>query len=631
MRDLLLLIPLLPFAGFVVLALAGGRLPRTTIAFVGCGSVGIAALLALLTGYRFVADPPADHFLRQEFGTWMETGGLNASFGLHLDALSLVMMLVVTVVGFFIHLYSSEFMEQEEGYSRFFAYMNLFVGFMLTLVLADNLLLLLLGWEGVGLCSYLLIGFWYKDPANGSAARKAFVVTRVGDTAMILGVFLLFHSLGTLDIREILDLAPRRWELGSMTAVAAAALLLGGALGKSAQLPLQTWLPDAMAGPTPVSALIHAATMVTAGVYLIARTHVLFELAPGVMQLVAVLGAATLLLSAFSALTQRDIKRVLAYSTISQIGYMFLALGIGAWSAAMFHFLTHAFFKALLFLAAGVVIQALHHEHDLFKMGGLRRELPLTFATFVIGAASLAALPLVTAGFYSKELILTSVWASGRGSPWLWGAGVLGAFLTAVYSSRMVFVAFFGEPRWSAISRRPGRRMLGVLVVLAMGSLFAGLLQTPHALGNITVFSNFMEHALGAAGLREEALWSETHLQTVVTGAVLLGVFLAYVLFVRAPRWREALAGSALGSGLGRLWLTGWAFDWFYDKMFVQPFIRLARLNRRDVVDRIFAGIALLMRVSHYGLARTQTGSLRWYAMGIGAGSLVIIAIILYL
>jgi len=498
-------------------------------------------------------------------------------------------------------------------------------------VLADNFLLLLLGWEGVGLCSYLLIGFWYKDPANGSAARKAFVVTRVGDTAMILGVFLLFHSLGTLDIREILDLVPRRWEPDSMTAVAAAALLLGGALGKSAQLPLQTWLPDAMAGPTPVSALIHAATMVTAGVYLIARTHVLFELAPGVMRLVAVLGAATLLLSAFSALTQRDIKRVLAYSTISQIGYMFLALGVGAWSAAMFHFLTHAFFKALLFLAAGVVIQALHHEHDLFKMGGLRRELPLTFATFVIGAASLAALPLVTAGFYSKELILTSVWASGRGSPWLWGAGVLGAFLTAIYSSRMVFVAFFGEPRWSAISRRPGRRMLGVLVVLAMGSLFAGLLQTPHALGNITVFSNFMEQALGAVGFTEEALWSETLLQTVATGAVLLGVFLAYVLFVRAPRWREAMADSALASGLDRLWRTGWAFDWFYDKVFVQPFIGLARLNRRDFVDRIFAGIALLMRVSHYGLARTQTGSLRWYAMGIGAGTVVIIAIILYL
>jgi NADH-quinone oxidoreductase subunit L len=631
MRDLLFLIPLVPFAGFLVLALAGGRLPRMAVALVGCGSVGIAALLALLIGYRFVTDPPEGHFFRQELGTWIEAGGVNAPFGLYLDALSLVMMLVVTVVGFLIHLYSSEFMEQEEGYSRFFAYMNLFVGFMLMLVLADNLLLLLLGWEGVGLCSYLLIGFWYKDPANGYAARKAFVVTRVGDTAMILGVFLLFYSFGTLDIREILNLAPRSWEPGSTTALAAAALLLGGALGKSAQLPLQTWLPDAMAGPTPVSALIHAATMVTAGVYLIARTHVLFELAPGVMRLVAAIGAATLMLAAFSALTQRDIKRVLAYSTISQIGYMFLALGVGAWSAAMFHFMTHAFFKALLFLGAGVVIQALHHEHDMFKMGGLRKELPLTFATFVIGAASLAALPLVTAGFYSKELILTSVWASGRGSPWLWGAGVLGAFLTAVYSSRMVFLAFFGEPHWSAISRRPGRRMLGVLAVLAMGSLFAGLLQTPHLLGNITVFSNFVEQALPAVRFTQEALWSETLLQTVATSAVLLGVFVAYVLHVRAPRWREAVAGSALGSGLDRLWLTGWAFDWFYDKAFVQPFIRLARLNRRDFVDRIFAGIALLMRASHHGLARTQTGYLRWYAMGIGAGTVVIIAIILYL
>ena len=320
----------------------------------------------------------------QTLWTWIDVGSFRPQIAFYLDALSLVMMLVVTFVSFLIHLYSAEFMRTDEGYSRFFAYMNLFVACMVTLLLADNLLLLYLGWEGVGLCSYLLIGFWYQDPVNGRAGRKAFIVTRVGDTAMAIGLFLLFHSLGTLRIQDLLHAAQGQWSTGSAYAIAAAALLLGGAVGKSAQLPLQTWLPDAMAGPTPTSALIHAATMVTAGVYLIARTHVLFELAPPVQFAVAVIGAATLLMAGFSALTQNDIKRVLAYSTVSQIGYMFLALGVGAWGAAIFHFMTHAFFKALLFLAAGIIIEALHHEHNIFRMGGLRKELPVAFWTFLI-------------------------------------------------------------------------------------------------------------------------------------------------------------------------------------------------------------------------------------------------------
>ena len=336
------------------------------------------------------------------------------------------MVLVITIVGFLIHVYSAEYMFEDEGYSRFFAYMNLFVSAMLILVLADNLVFLYLGWEGVGLCSYLLIGFWYSDPVNGRAARKAFIVTRIGDTALAIGLFLLFTNLGTLNIQELMLTASTKWSVGSETAILAAALLLGGALGKSAQLPLQVWLPDAMAGPTPVSALIHAATMVTAGVYLIARTHVLFELAPPVQNAVAVIGAATLLIAGFSAIVQNDIKRVLAYSTISQIGYMFLALGVGAWSAAMFHFMTHAFFKALLFLGAGVVILAQHGEHNIFKMGGLRKKLPSTFWTFLIGSASLSALPLVTAGFYSKDLILWQAWSSSSGSVALWAAGLAG-------------------------------------------------------------------------------------------------------------------------------------------------------------------------------------------------------------
>ena len=295
--------------------------------------------------------------------------------------------------------------------------MNLFVASMITLLLADNLLLLYLGWEGVGLCSYLLIGFWYRDPANGRAARKAFIVTRVGDTAMLVGLFLLFTSLGTLQIQDLMQRASEQWHSGSTYAVAAALLLLGGAVGKSAQLPLQVWLPDAMAGPTPTSALLHAATMVTAGVYLIARTHVLFSLAPAAQTAVAVVGAGTLLLAGFSALTQHDIKRVLAYSTVSQIGYMFLALGVGAWQAAMFHFVTHAFFKALLFLGAGVIINALDEEHSMFRMGGLRKELPVAFWTFLIAGCSLAGLPFITAGFFSKDLIIWNAWSAPTGTP----------------------------------------------------------------------------------------------------------------------------------------------------------------------------------------------------------------------
>ena len=374
--------------------------------------------------------------------------------------------------------------------------MNLFVASMLILVLADNLLFLYLGWEGVGLCSYLLIGFWYKDPVNAKAAIKAFVVTRIGDTAMAIGLFLLFVTAGTLQIQPLMEKIAQ-YPVGSAFCVAAAALLLGGALGKSAQLPLQTWLPDAMAGPTPVSALIHAATMVTAGVYLIARTHVLFTQAPVVQSAVAVIGAVTLLLGGFSALTQHDIKRVLAYSTISQIGYMFLALGVGAWAAAIFHFMIHAFFKSLLFLSAGVVIMALGQEHNIFKMGGLRREMPVAFYSFLIGCASLSALPVVTAGFYSKDMILSQVWSSQMGGPWLWLAGLLGALLTSIYSFRVLFVTFFGEKK-TTVTYRPGICMLMPLVILACLSIIGGFINLPQTLGNAEIFSRFMQSALPA-------------------------------------------------------------------------------------------------------------------------------------
>src|SRR5438093_92135 len=393
MLDLVWLIPALPLAGFLLLALFGPRLSRRAVALGGAGVVLASAVVSWLVAFSFLTSPAPGASYTQNLWTWMDVAGFQPRMALYLDPLSLVMMLVVTSVGFLIHWYSTEFMAGDEGYSRFFAYMNLFVASMIVLLLGDNLVLLYLGWEGVGLCSYLLIGFWYTDPANGRAARKAFYVTRVGDTAMSLGLFMLFTQLGTLQIQELMHRAQGQWAAGSGLATAAGLLLLGGAVGKSAQLPLQVWLPDAMAGPTPTSALIHAATMVTAGVYLIARTHVLYALSPEAQRAVAVVRIATLLLAAFSALAQRDMKRVLAYSTISQIGYMFLALGLGAWSAALFHFMTHAFFKALLFLGAGAVIHVLHHEQDLNRMGGLRKMLHSLFYVFAIGTAALSALP----------------------------------------------------------------------------------------------------------------------------------------------------------------------------------------------------------------------------------------------
>src|SRR5665647_2131542 len=409
MLGLLWLIPSLPAAGFVVLVLGGRRLSRHGAAVVGAGSVGLAALVTLLVAASFIASPPPGDAYRQVLWTWFDVAGLKPQIAFYLDAMSLIFVLVITFVGFLIHLYSTEHMERDEGFTRFFVYMDLFVASMLVLVLADNLLLLYVGWEGVGLCSYLLISYWQKDVENVYAGRKAFVITRVGDTALIVGLFLLFTQLHTLEIQPLMQSAAANWAAGSGVAVA-----------KSAQLPLQTWLPDAMAGPSPVSALIHAATMVTAGVYLIARTHVLYELAPDVRLTVAIVGTATLLYAGFSALAQHDIKRVLAYSTISQIGYMFLALGVSGWEAAVFHFMTHAFFKALLFLGAGVIIEALADEHDIFRMGGLRRQMPTVFWIFAVGAAALAALPFVTAGFYSKDLIIATSLGSVDGSVWLY-------------------------------------------------------------------------------------------------------------------------------------------------------------------------------------------------------------------
>ena len=446
--NLLYLTVLFPLLGFCVLAFSRGRLSENLTALIGVGSVGLAALTGLLVGWQFFTTAPVDGAYVQTLWQWLAVDGFTPSVSLRLDGLSLTMLGVVSGVGFFIHLFASWYMRGEEGYSRFFAYMNLFVASMLLLVFGDNLLLLYFGWEGVGLCSYLLIGFYYRNPANGGAALKAFIVTRIGDVFLALGLFVLFHAFGTLNIQELLILAPQRFASGDPLLTVATLLLLGGAVGKSAQLPLQTWLADAMAGPTPVSALIHAATMVTAGVYLIARCHGLFSLTPLTLELVGIVGGVTLLLAGFAALVQTDIKRILAYSTMSQIGYMFLALGVGAWQAAIFHLMIHAFFKALLFLTAGSVIVACHHEQNIFKMGGLRKPLPLAYACFLVGGSALAALPLITAGFYSKDEILWEAFASGHQVLLL--AGLIGALLTSLYTFRLIFIVFHGEAKSQA-------------------------------------------------------------------------------------------------------------------------------------------------------------------------------------
>jgi NADH-quinone oxidoreductase subunit L len=474
----------------------------------------------------------------------------------------------------------------------------------------------------VGLCSYLLIGFWYRDPANGRAGRKAFIVTRAGDTAMVIGLFLLFHELGTLNIQDLMHRAPLQWSIGSNGALAAAFLLLGGAVGKSAQLPLQTWLPDAMAGPTPVSALIHAATMVTAGVYLIARTHVLYSLAPQAQFAVAVIGAATLLMAGFSALTQHDLKRVLAYSTISQIGYMFLALGVGAWPAAIFHFMTHAFFKALLFLGAGIVIESLDGEHDIFRMGGLRKELPVAFWTFLIAGCSLAGLPLITAGAFSKGWIIWGAYSAANGSAGLWVVALGGVFLTALYTFRMIFLVFFGQKK-SQVTRMPGPAMVVPCIILAFLSIAGGYVKTPFSnyLGTVLHWDSTVTHGVS---------FGENTSEAITSLVFLLGASLAYMLFLRRRQWAASMVSRPMGNLLHRFWLSDWGMDWLYDRIFVRPVVWMARIGKGDLVDAFYAGVGRLNEIARRGVSRTQSGKLRWYAAAIAAGAIILIGVVIF-
>ncbi|MDP5209168.1 NADH-quinone oxidoreductase subunit L [Microbulbifer sp. 2205BS26-8] len=612
MQGLLAWVPLLPLIGFLILVgiplFYRREPPESVIALIGVGSVGIAAICtAVATAAVFWQTPSA--VVNIALWQWMQLGDLQLGINFHVDWLALVMMMIVTGVGFLIHLYSAGYMRKDPDFRRYFAYLNLFIFAMLILVMADNLVLLYLGWEGVGLCSYLLIGFWYKDPVNGTAACKAFIVTRIGDTAMAIGLFLLFYEFSTLNIPQLITAADDPGANREMITIATL-LLLGGAVGKSAQLPLQTWLPDAMAGPTPVSALIHAATMVTAGVYLIARMHPLYILSETAMTAVATVGALTLLLAGFSAIAQSDIKRVLAYSTISQIGYMFLALGVGAWSGAIFHLMTHAFFKALLFLSAGSVILSLHHEQNIFSMGGLYRKIPFTCLCFTIGCACLAALPL-TSGFYSKDQILLRAWEFHEGFNSLWFAGVLGALITGIYTFRVLFLVFAGTEGTASIQCKDANTpvMTIPLAILATLALLGGLLTPPLQ----AVFGTIVE--------KHPAAWVEG----VAIAMPLIGLVVAWQLFRREKKTGEQR------SRVTQFWFSGWGFDWLYDHLLVRPFNTLSRLNHNDIIDALYKGTAAFSRQLNMLLSASQNGQVRWYLATFAAGSILFLALLVAL
>ena len=611
--NMLALTIILPFIGFVLLAFSRGRWSENLSATVGVGSIGLAALVTAYAGMDFFANGKQAFSL--PLWTWMSVGDFNIGFNLVLDGLSLTMLSVVTGVGFLIHMFASWYMRGEEGYSRFFAYTNLFIASMVVLVLADNLLLMYLGWEGVGLCSYLLIGFYYTDPKNGAAAMKAFVVTRVGDVFLAFALFILYNELGTLNFREMVELAPAHFAAGNNMLMWATLMLLGGAVGKSAQLPLQTWLADAMAGPTPVSALIHAATMVTAGVYLIARTHGLFLLTPEVLHLVGIIGAVTLVLAGFAALVQTDIKRVLAYSTMSQIGYMFLALGVQAWDAAIFHLMTHAFFKALLFLASGSVILACHHEQNIFKMGGLRKSIPLVYACFLVGGAALSALPLITAGFFSKDEILAGAMANGHIN--LMVAGLVGAFMTSLYTFRMIFIVFHGKEQIHAHAGKGITHHLPLIVLMVLSTFIGALIVPP--LHGVLPATTELEHG--------RVLTLE-----ITSGVVAIaGILIAAWLWLGKRTLVTSIANSAPGRLLGTWWYNAWGFDWLYDKVFVKPFLGIAWLLKRDPLNALMNIPAILSRFVGKGLVLSENGYLRWYVASMSIGAVVVLALLMVL
>jgi NADH-quinone oxidoreductase subunit L len=651
---MLILSPLLPFLGFLLNAGFGKRVSKAAAGAVACGVMVGSLVVSLAAVWQLAGLPHESRAISNQVFTWITSGDFTAGFTLRLDPLSSVMILVITGIGSLIHIYSTAYMHEESDseYARYFSYLNLFAAFMLVLVLGSNFLVMFVGWEGVGLCSYLLIGFWYQKKSASDAGKKAFIVNRIGDFGFVLGVLLLFVRFGTVDFQEVARAASTISPETAFGTVSWITLLLFiGATGKSAQIPLYIWLPDAMEGPTPVSALIHAATMVTAGVYMIGRNAVLFGHAPQTLAIVAVIGAATALMAGTIGLVQNDIKRVLAYSTVSQLGYMFLAMGVGAYAAGIFHLYTHAFFKALLFLGSGAVIHALAGEQDLRRMGGLKKDLPVTYWTFLVGALAISGVPLLS-GFFSKDEILFRTYTSGH--TLLWVIGLLTALLTAVYMFRIVFLAFHGpsrsasaRPAGDAHSANPAHpanlehhlhdappAMALALVVLAIGSAVAGYAGLPSILGGGDWFARYLEPSFGPAPVEEVVAHGlEWTLMLLSIVAAIAGIGVAAYFFLKNRRAADEMAERF--SGLRTLLLNKYYVDEIYDATIVQP-IRIVsedglwKVVDVKLIDAAVNGVGQTIVGSSERLRHIQTGSVRTYAASVFFGAVTILGYYLW-
>ncbi len=617
--NLILLIILFPLSGVLINGLFGSKL-REKSAYIANVAIGLSWLCSIKAFLDVVKGKVFDGDLY----SWIAAGSFEATVGFKLDELSAVMILVVTTVSLCIHIYSIGYMRGDRGYARYFTYLNLFVFSMLVLVLANNYLLMFVGWEAVGLCSYLLIGFWYEKKSASDAGKKAFIVNRIGDFGFILGLFLIFMHLGTLKFVDVFSTAPTELSQGVATAITL--LLFMGAVGKSAQFPLYVWLPDAMEGPTPVSSLIHAATMVTAGVYMVARSYVLYNLAPFSMEVVALIGAFTAIFAATIALTTNDIKRVLAYSTVSQLGYMFIAVGIGAYSVGIFHLMTHAFFKGLMFLTAGSVMHAMSDELDMRKMGGLYSKMKITAWTFIIGALAISGIPPLS-GFWSKDEILSKAYASGNIGIWALGAAT--AFLTAFYMFRLIFMTFFGESRVEPevephVHESP-RIMTVPLVILAVFSVIAGWV----GMGEHSPLHSFLERAIVpqaevGAGF---ALLSEGALIAISVLLALAGIGLAYIIYIKRYIKPEEIADRA--GDLYILVANKYYVDEIYNALILAPFrgfaTFLANVFDMWIIDGIVNGVGLFVRGFSAVLKRVQSGYIQNYALAMVLGTVVIL------
>jgi NADH-quinone oxidoreductase subunit L len=630
-------IPFFPFLGMLIHVFAGRFLGRTGVNVVACGVIAASFLLAF-NAFLTVAGAPAGTALVDNLYTWFAVGDLSIDVSLRVDALSAVMCMIITGVGLAIHVYSTGYMSHDPDFARFFAYLNLFTAAMLVLVLGDSLPVMFVGWEGVGLCSYLLIGFWYKDREKATAGKKAFIVNRIGDAGFLLGVFVLFWGLGDLGHASLnFDVINRHAaDLPTGVALAAAALLFVGATGKSAQIPLYVWLPDAMAGPTPVSALIHAATMVTAGVYMVARLNGLFLAAPQVLDVIAVVGAATAILAATIAVAQNDIKKVLAYSTVSQLGYMFLGLGVGAFGAAIFHVMTHAFFKALLFLAAGSVIHGMNDEQDIRKMGGLAAKMPRTWITFLIGTLAIAGVPGLS-GFFSKDEILAAVYDSGNYG--LYFTALLGAAMTAFYMTRVLVLTFLGNFRGHEDPSHPVHEsplsMTGPLMVLAFFAAVGGLVGVPDVLGAAIGLDNYFAAFLAPVVGHHElhlAPTLEAGLMALSTTAAIVGIVAAYSLYQAGPqadrKLSDALKGAYVSMG------NAYNVDAFYHTIVIGPILKLSgwlwQTLDATFIDGVANGTASTVVNLGSSVRRWSSGNVQHYMLTIliGVAALVVVIVL---